>query len=309
MGTLTNVGNTCCINTFIQCIAHTPKLRDIFINMKTTESDLLNEIKDVLNIISDSKNNCVPKGLLNCIFKKFPDIIIPGHQHDLNEILTLIFDKINDKIGKNIELKHTENNIENKINVAKFHYNNKKISKLIKNIQSTQLSILNCNNCKYQQINIEVFSTLMLDINDKTDFNKIITNYFEKEKLDEWKCDKCKNKNSADKFIKLWEIPNILVIVLKRFKYTNEGYLKKITNVIEIPENITFCKGSVLKNENEEYSYNLMTIGNHVGLYEFGHYYAICKKDDGWYKYDDNICEKLEKLNCNDAYILFYQRI
>jgi ubiquitin C-terminal hydrolase len=302
-GTLENLGNTCCINTFIQCIAHTPKLNKFFLSNINNDSSIANELKSVLNIIWENKNNrCLPKGLLHSIFTSFPDIIVRFQQHDLCELITLIFDKISCDIGTNIDKTIEANDkIQNTINI----YNNNKTSKLITNIQNCQLNIINCKNCNYQQINTEVFNTLMVDIGDNNNFNNIIVKYFEKEDINEWRCDKCNNINCAEKFVKLWSLPNVLIIVLKRFN----GNLDKISTHIDIPQNITFNKGSILNNIHENCSYNLMAIGCHVGSYNGGHYYAICKNNENWYIYDDNNCTKLDEFTSSNAYILFYQKI
>ena len=312
-GTIANIGNTCCINTFIQCIAHIPSLNSYIVNKVTKSSELFNQLQDVLKIIWTDKNNvCHPHRLVHVIYQTFPDILTPGHQHDISEILTLIRDKISIELGRPYTYDvHKTNDILNKINECMYHYNDGKTSKLIKNIQNAQLSILNCNNteCDFQQINVEVYTTLMLDINDLTDFNNIISNYFKKELVHDWTCDKCKTKNNADKYMKLWNLPYVLIIVLKRFKYSDDGRFHKINNYIDIPENITFGKGSILKHQDLDYSYNLKAIGNHIGSYGGGHYYAFCKTNDGWYAYDDNNSTKLNKLNFDNAYVLFYERV
>lgn len=314
-GTIANIGNTCCINTFIQCIAHTPSINNYFLNRKNNSSELFNQIKDVLQIIWSDKNNiCYPHKLIHIIYNNFSNILIPGHQHDISEVLTLILDKICIDIGKNISNDNTSSNIDiiNKINTAIYNYNNGKTSKLIRNIQNTQLSILNCNNndCGFQQINVEVYNTLMLDITDKSDFHTIISNYFKKELVYDWTCDKCKSKNNADKYIKLWDLPSVLIIVLKRFKYSNDGTFNKINTYIDIPQNISFDKGSILKNNDVINSYNLTAIANHIGSYNCGHYYAYCKTNNNeWYCYDDNNSSKLDKIDYSNAYVLFYEKV
>ena len=313
---LQNVGNTCGINTFIQCIGHTPKLKNIIKNLDCTNSKLANEFQAVLNIVwqeseDNSKYTCIPKGLVHEIYVSFKDILIPYHQHDLCEIFVLIIDKIASDTGidKGISggsgAKREGPNII--INKIVDNFNNNKISKLLKCVQGIQLSILNCESCGYQQINPEVFITLMLDIPRKKEtisFNDVLVKYFEKESIPEWKCDKCKKIGTAQKIMQLWKAPEVIIIVLKRF----DSDLNKINTPVDIPNNITFKKGSILRDTETEYSYKLMAVGNHTGSYNGGHYYALCKNKDSWYLYNDNFVSKTSDFDIQDAYILFYQK-
>lgn len=307
-GRIANIGNTCCINTFFQCIAHTPKLNNYFIN-KNKNSELYNQIKEILTIIGNDTNNvCYPHKCIQILNKYFPNEFTLGEQYDMSEVLTLIFDKISIEIGKPTNIELCNNNIINKINTAIHNYNNSKSSSFIKNIQNTQLSILNCSKCDFEQINVEVYITLMLDISNEKDFYTIISNYFKKDTVSDWLCDKCKILNNANKSIKLWDLPEILIVVLKRFKYSENGSISKINTSIEIPDNITFGKGSILKYNDKEYKYNLCAIANHIGNYMGGHYYAYCNYNNEWYCYDDNTRNKLDKINYDNAYVLFYQK-
>lgn len=311
---IANVGNTCGINTFIQCIGHTPRLKNIIKNLDCSNSKLANEFQSVLNIVwKESEDNdkyiCIPKGLVREIYTSFRDILIPHQQHDLCELFVLIIDKIAIDTSTEINNEYiTSNSVINKINKIINNYNNNKTSKLLKCIQGIQLSILNCESCGYQQINPEVFITLMLDIpnsNTKIKFNSVFCKYFEKEAISEWRCDKCKNTACAHKIMQLWKAPNVLIIVLKRF----DSNLNKINTAIDIPNDLTFSKGSILKNIDLECSYKLMAVGNHTGSYRGGHYYALCKNNDSWYIYNDNHVSSSSEFDIQDAYMLFYQKI
>jgi ubiquitin C-terminal hydrolase len=306
-----NLGNTCYVNTLIQCIGHTTKLKNIFKNLDCANSKLANELQSVLNIIWNISENeryiCLPKGLLHEIYSSFDDIV-PGNQHDLYEIFVLIFDKIINEIGVPISPSKSSNNAVNNINSIVNNFNNNKMSKLLKTIQGIQLSILKCESCGYQQVNPEVFITLMLDIPniDKTfHFNDILSKYFDKDHVPDWKCDKCHNKGAGYKIMQLWKVPEVLIIVLKRF----DSNLQKINTPINIPCNLTFSKGSILKNINKDYNYTLMAVGNHTGSFRGGHYYAFCKNNNLWYNYNDEHVNQSDNFNIQDAYILFYQKI
>lgn len=42
---------------------------------------------------------------------------------------------------------------------------------------------------------------------------------FQKEETLNWKCPKCKENRDCTKGIRIWKLPNILIVHLKRFEY------------------------------------------------------------------------------------------
>ena len=54
--------------------------------------------------------------------------------------------------------------------------------------------------------------------------------------------------------------------------------------------------------------YDLSTVVVHVGKMDAGHYISYCRRDDQWFKYDDNkvtLATEQQVLNA-PAYLLFY---
>lgn len=120
-----------------------------------------------------------------------------------------------------------------------------------------------------------------------------------------WFCPSCNQPKQAIKTIELSEVPQILVVHLKRFTNASE----KVTNIIQYPEKnlkltdfVHDCKCSL--------SYNLFAVSCHVGsTLEFGHYTALClnKQLGIWHSFDDTYIVKQSTPQTQDAYLLFYE--
>lgn len=92
-------------------------------------------------------------------------------------------------------------------------------------------------------------------------------------------CEKCGQKSPATRRILVHRFPSVLVLNIKRFKYTREGR-EKLTCGINFPMN-----GLRLQNfSSKEYQqnggpaiYDLYAVSNHFGNLGGGHYTACCK--------------------------------
>ena len=67
----------------------------------------------------------------------------------------------------------------------------------------------------------------------------------------------------------------------------------------------TYVKG--YDNDNSKYEIN--SVIEHQGEVEFGHYVCYCKKNNEFYKFNDERIEKVNDLSSVQAYILIYTKI
>lgn len=123
--------------------------------------------------------------------------------------------------------------------------------------------------------------------------------FLEKEKLeDQLFCDKCRKHQFFTKNYEISKLPHILIISLKRFKYTSYSR-HKLTNFIRYPINDLEVKDK---------KYDLFGVVNHYGAITHGHYTSIIRKDDKWFTLDDGSVYQVgeNKVVHSNAYILFY---
>ncbi|KAJ9100966.1 hypothetical protein QFC19_005362 [Naganishia cerealis] len=147
---------------------------------------------------------------------------------------------------------------------------------------------------------------------------------------DLWYCSNCKKHQPASKQMEIYQLPDILVICMKRFG--SSGYYRKIDEFVDFPiealdmeercDERRVAKTLVSKGKRlEEYGidgnleplvYDLYAVDNHYGGLGGGHYTATCKnmQDGKWYKFDDSHVSPAGEgdIKSSAAYLLFYRR-
>ena len=176
-----------------------------------------------------------------------------------------------------------------------------------------------CSHCDNRTITFEAFNIFQLPIsNSNTSLIKSLENFSNSEELkddNKYKCDSCKQYQNALKKTYIWDLPESLIIQLKRFKNTG-SHMYKNTSVIDFPiDGLTF-DGNYHEFHKKNYKYNLYGVVCHMGSLNGGHYIAYTKNplNNKWYKYNDSeVCyipdDFIKKeLITESAYILFYKK-
>ncbi len=327
---LANLGNTCFINSTIQCLSHTYELNNFLSN--ETYKKRLNKIPESLLLIEWDKlrqlmwsENCIikPSGFLSAIHKvanvKDRDIFTGWAQNDLTEFMNFLFTSFHESIKREVEM-NIRGNIENSTDkLAKSCYMmmknmySKEYSELLKMFYGIHVSQIKSLESEYTNTIPEPFFSLQIPLPDKE--NKTLIDcldlYTIKEKLSDSEkiLNETTNKREeATKQILFWNLPNILIITLKRFSNDNT----KNDDVIDFPiENLNLSKYVVGYNS-KTYIYDLYGICNHAGGVNGGHYYSYVKNANGkWYNFNDTTVSEIknvEKLKTNKAYCFFYRK-
>lgn len=311
MSGLGNIGNTCGINSLIQCINSINILKHIILNCNTnSEVKLSDQFKDVLSKLNEGYS-VTPGACVQQIYKTFSGILNPGEQLDIGELWMLIGDKFADEYGIPIHLENSD-----AISSQIHKINSGKSSDWLTSIQGVSLSVTECHHCRNQVVNPEVFITLSIDFLETNNDNEanslplpvfvsdMIRSSLKIDELSEWRCDECKQVGGR-KQSQIYRLAPVLVILLKRFKITERGTIDKIHNPVNIQTELNF---------DAKCSYKLKAIGNHFGGYHGGHYTAACvDKNNNWKHYDDNSVSDINPaqlmVNNHSAYMLFYESI
>lgn len=129
---------------------------------------------------------------------------------------------------------------------------------------------------------------------------------------DMWYCPCCKKHQQAMKKLDLWRLPEVLVIHLKRFSYTQFAR-NKLETFVDFPiSDLDLSSYITDKSKQSNSHYRLYAISNHYGNMGGGHYTASIYHEDGngWYKFDDDCVTPMSEDNIKTpaAYVLFYRR-
>jgi len=327
-----NIGNTCYMNSAIQCLSHIPEIRNYFLtgshinnlNLKSKSKDLTNEWQKLLYRLcqdKDEKNinpiDFVKTFLMTC---QKNNINFNGfNQNDVEDFLNQFLDFIHNSISVNIKINITGKikTIEDKLaygaaaSWSKFFNNS--YSHIIDMMYSQLLCTTTCPKCKNTCINYEPLMTLSLSIppslvsNNTISLYDLFDSYTAEEILDtdnQWKCDSCHENVNCSKKLTFWYLSNIIIIVIKKYTLSH-----KINVNIEYPMELDLNKYCINYKENN-LNYSLIGSCIHSGGLNGGHYYAICKKYNDWYCYNDDKVSKLDikQVKHSDAYCLIYRR-
>jgi ubiquitin C-terminal hydrolase len=183
------------------------------------------------------------------------------------------------------------------------------INQNMNNFNMDQNMMMNYNQMQIEYNNniakIPLLQNNLLTIEDCFDYNQKIENFIGENAM---YCDICKMQLPSTFQTKLYNAPEVLILILNRgqgiqFKIKLEFYLQ--INLI-----------NYLENQNQGYIYDLIGVVTHMGdSSASGHFIASCKsyKNNNWYQYNDDIVSPItdfnsQVLNYAMPYILFYKK-
>ena len=325
---LANLGNTCFINSTIQCLSHIYEL-NLFLDSETYKKRI-NKVPESLLLIEWDKlrnlmwsENCIikPAGFITAIHKvahlKDKDIFTGYAQNDLTEFMNFLFTSFHEAIKREVDM-NIKGNVKNKTDkLAKVCYDMMKnmykneYSEFLKMFYGICVSEIKSLDSNYENIVPEPFFNIDIPIDKHDTLIECLEQYTEKELLDNDNKilnDETGKKEKASKRIMFWNLPDILIISLKRFSNNNKKNDKKI----EFPlKNLDMSK-YILGYDKNSYKYDLFGICNHNGGVDGGHYTAFVKNaNESWYKFNDtNVSKiKIDELRGNGAYCFFYRKV
>ncbi len=321
---LLNMGNTCYLNSAVQCLSNVQILTKYFLSGEFNkdkdenrpEYKMCREYYRLLNGLWE-EDNCVIKPVsfketLVSYKPEFKNYL----QHDAQEVLSTLIDLLHSALSYEVDITYQgtiKNNLDRmeveSIKMWSEHFK-KQYSKILEIFYGQFHSRLVCTHCQKSSDNFDPFCLVTLPITDKCNNIYDCFNEFSKAEIlnndNKWKCEHCKQLSNAIKIISLWKVPNILIVALKRF------------NSLKINSNITFPIDNMYLDlekyvdgyEKYNAKYEVFGVINHIGSMGFGHYYSYCKSvDNKWYQFDDSEVIELENIRTENAYVILYRKI
>jgi len=340
---LTNLGNTCFMNSSLQCLSNTIPLTDYCLgydyrkeinrdNFLGTQGELVTSYTELMKQVWLGQNQTLePAAFLSCLCRFAPQFK-GGQQHDSQELLTFLLDGIHEDLNRVKTRPYLPDkdcdgsNDEGDAVMAWQNYLMRNRSIVVDLFQGQLRNTMTCRNrhkrqadgtagCGHRNIKFEPFMYLSLPIsNDTFTLDECLDLYCTEETMvgdNQWYCPSCQAHVDATKKFDLWMLPPILIVHLKRFDYS--GY--KIEMPILYPVQNWDLSRAVQSKSGLYPLFDLYAVSNHSGDLGGGHYTAFVKNrfDEGWYEMNDSRTRKLQvdaEVGSNpSAYCLFYNRV
>ena len=309
---LQNKSNWCYVNATLQGISCPPffeLMKKLASNIDHTNvsSPMLESILTFIGKFNITNNNSfkigdsfeptsVYKMLIN---NNGPFNVIEGRQEDAQEFLHCLLDGLSEEMSK-------LNIFEESADV--------KVTPIQSLFEGQYESVV--THGETSETKVETFFTLPLVIesNEIRSIDDALTHNFAEEELEHFVSSETGLPVKAKRRLSIKELPKILVLHLKRFKYEGgiQKVMKNVTHGFElnIPEHIMTNTSS-----NNCKSYKLQSIVYHIGKKATGgHYVSDTLNDKTWIHFDDSLVKAISMTNVlhpestKTPYLLLYIR-
>ncbi|XP_048350292.1 ubiquitin carboxyl-terminal hydrolase 42 [Sphaerodactylus townsendi] len=299
---LQNLGNTCFLNSALQCLTYTAPLANYMLShehSKTCHEQgfcmMCTMQSHITQAFSNSGTIIKPMAVINDL-RRIAKHFRFGNQEDAHEFLRYTVDAMQKAClnGSNKLDRHSQ------------------ATTLIYQIFGGYLrSRVKCMNCKGVSDTFDPYLDIPLEIKTAQSVNKALEQFVKPEQLDgenAYKCSKCKKMVPASKRFTIHRSSNVLTLSLKRFANFSGG---KITKEVKYPEYLDI-RPYMSQPNGEPIIYVLYAVLVHTGFScHAGHYYCYIKASNGqWYQMNDSIVSNsdIRSVLNQQAYVLFYIR-
>lgn len=330
---LSNLGNTCFLNSCIQILNHTYELVDFIESEKCkrilkydNDTAIITRAWAELREIMWANNGIVtPNKFVICVHKlaklQNREIFTGWAQNDMPEFLLFIIECMHTSISREIKMNinGVAKNGMDKLALQCYSLLNdiykREYSEIMEIFYGIQVSeIKSLDNMTTYSVKPEHYFILDLHIpqyiRGDVSIYDCLNAYIEPEVMsgDNAYLDESSNTmRDVNKTISFWSFPKVLVITLKRF--THDG-TNKLNNLVVFPHNLDLSK--YVKGYNpKSYKYELYGVCNHIGGVTGGHYTAFVKNAaNEWLHYNDTNVERIDEQHIVTpmAYSLFYRK-
>ncbi|CAF0841218.1 unnamed protein product [Adineta steineri] len=291
-----NIGNSCYMNSALQCLIHALPLKNYFLNLSNYDPMLhivTQSFTTLLEAMSTGKYSTYTPGDIKSSVSRVSSKFYGSTQEDSHEFMNTLLATLHNE---------SRNKDNDQSPIKELFYLKTR-------------SVIQCQKCDRKDINEDSISSLPLPIpsdslsikNQPTLFLHTLIEDFCKENLldGQYFCSQCNDLTKAtEKTTFVGPLPKLLIIQLKRYTFgRNSAYKPKLDMLIRYPlRDFKLIKG--------EEQYDLQAVSMHQGYNLMsGHYTAYAKNNDQWYRFND---EEVTKINNNneiitkDAYVLVY---
>ncbi|EEB19889.1 ubiquitin carboxyl-terminal hydrolase, putative [Pediculus humanus corporis] len=331
---LKNIGNTCFMNSVLQCLSNTKPLleyllheeymTDINFTISAMKGSLIKAFSNVIQELwaPNAEDKIINTTNFKSQIQKFAPRFMGYAQQDAQEFLRYLLEGLHEDVNRvTVKPQQILTDIDDslsdnqKATEAWKRYLRMDDSKVVDIFVGQLKSTLQCTVCGHCSVTFDPFWDLSLPVPSRTGQPKLQSclDAFTKEEVldgeEKPTCSKCETRRKCTKSFSIQKFPKILVLHLKRFSPT-ERYRGKLSITVDFPlTNLDLSPYAA--NKGQGCTYNLYAISNHSGTAYGGHYTAYCKHpySGNWHEYNDSRVSSLSSRSVvsGEAYVLFYE--
>ncbi|XP_004412641.1 PREDICTED: ubiquitin carboxyl-terminal hydrolase 2 isoform X2 [Odobenus rosmarus divergens] len=329
---LRNLGNTCFMNSILQCLSNTRELRDYCLQRlymrdlghnSNAHTALVEEFAKLIQTIwTSSPNDVVSPSEFKTQIQRYAPRFVGYNQQDAQEFLRFLLDGLHNEVNRvTVRPKSSPENLDHLPDDEKGRqmwrkYLEREDSRIGDLFVGQLKSSLTCTDCGYCSTVFDPFWDLSLPIAKRgypevtlTDCMRLFTKEDVLDGDEKPTCCRCRARKRCIKKFSIQRFPKILVLHLKRF---SESRIRtsKLTTFVNFPLRDLDLREFASENTNHAV-YNLYAVSNHSGTTMGGHYTAYCRSPvtGEWHTFNDSSVTPMSssQVRTSDAYLLFYE--
>ncbi|CAH0601984.1 unnamed protein product [Chrysodeixis includens] len=331
---LRNIGNTCFMNSVLQCLSNTKPLLeyvqddkytdDINTSLSCMKGALIKAFGSLIKELwrSGERDAVVNTTTFKSQVQRFAPRFMGYSQQDAQEFLRYLLEGLHEDVNRvTIKPKPIITEIDDSLSdsakaaEAWSRYLRMEDSRVGDIFVGQLKSTLRCTHCNHDSVTFDPFWDLSLPIPSRTGNLKLqqcLQHFTREEEMDgdeKPTCSKCGVRRKCLKWFTVQKFPQVLVLHLKRFSPT-ERFRGKLSVVVEFPlSGLDLSAFAATRAQHPVY--NLYAVSNHSGTTYSGHYTAYCKHPytGDWHEYNDSRVTPINSRNVvsSEAYVLFYE--
>ncbi|NWU85080.1 UBP36 hydrolase, partial [Onychorhynchus coronatus] len=302
---LSNLGNTCFLNSALQCLTYTPPLTNYLLSREHGRTCAHGSFcmmctmqNHTIQAFANSGNAIKPLSIIRDL-KKISHNLRFGRQEDAHEFLRYTIDAMQKACLNGY-------------------------TKLDRQTQATTLvhqifggylrSRVKCLECKTVSDTYDPYLDVTLEVERAANIVRALELFVKPEQLggdNAYRCSMCRKKVSASKRFTIHRASNVLTISLKRFGSCSSSGGRKITKDVGYPEFLDI-RPYMSEPKGDPVTYGLYAVLVHSGYScNAGHYFCYVKASNGqWYRMNDHEVypSNIKVVLNQQAYVLFYLR-
>uniref|UniRef100_A0A1A8MTF3 Ubiquitin carboxyl-terminal hydrolase n=1 Tax=Nothobranchius pienaari TaxID=704102 RepID=A0A1A8MTF3_9TELE len=328
---LKNLGNTCFMNSILQCLSNTQSLRDYCLhnshrrdlnNNSRTNTALMEEFAKLIQTMwTSSSSEAVSPSEFKTQIQRYAPRFVGYNQQDAQEFLRFLLDGLHNEVNRvTVRPRGTVEDFDHLLDEEKgkkmwSKYLEREDSKIVDLFVGQLKSSLTCSHCGFRSTVFDPFWDLSLPI-AKKGYGEVslmdCMRLFTKEDIldgdEKPTCYRCKARRRCTKKFTIQKFPKILVLHLKRFSEARRT--SKLSTFVHFPMKDLDLREFASENSTNVV-YNLYAVSNHSGTTMGGHYTAYCRNPSSgeWYTFNDSRVTPMSssQVRSSDAYVLFYE--